>query len=696
MANRYWVGGTGAWTPTNTANWSTASGGTGGASVPTAADSVYFDQAGTYTVTIGASSTTTPCLNFVHSAGTVTFTGSAVGSVLQISGSLYLASTAIFTYSRTINMVSNGTETINTNGVSFPSLTLTPTTYGNFSLGSALTINGNIIIKNCTFNTNNYAWTTSSSVQIQATASIILGSSTVAFGSFFAATGISYTFDAGTSTINVNNTLDFGSLSPVNLYNINVNASATSFNFGGGIGGTYPTIPVTCNNFTINAPASQGNRLFTFYYSNITVNQTFTITPSTNATYRIFLYGNNPVIRTTFTCNAVSSLQDVDFKYIVFDGNCIAGGNITGTRLGNAGYNSNITFPAPKTVYWNLATGGNWTSANGWTNTIGGTPDVQYFPLAQDTAVFPVTGLNSGATVSASGYTSVVGTIDMSARTSATMTLSMSNCYICQDFIVGSGCTISGTVLLYSARDSFVTTAGKLMPSIIIISYPYSVTLNDALTVGYLTINAGRFNTANYSVTITANISFANGIYRTDKILDIGSSTIVFSGSGTVFNCNNNYGAWYTAFQPQILGTGTLNFTSASAKTLNAYGVYIPVVNQGGAGALTIAGTATFGNITNTAVGNVLFNPAAGVFTFNNFSLNGTSAAALLTVSSTTGLAQARLKKTGTWYMGANSVNSGNNSNLVFSAGGNCNYLSVSWISGEDSNPANMLNMIGA
>jgi hypothetical protein len=43
MANRFWVGGTGTWDSTNTANWSTTSGGAGGASVPTSADFVTFN-----------------------------------------------------------------------------------------------------------------------------------------------------------------------------------------------------------------------------------------------------------------------------------------------------------------------------------------------------------------------------------------------------------------------------------------------------------------------------------------------------------------------------------------------------------------------------------------------------------------------------------------------------------------------------
>lgn len=43
MASRYWVGGNGTWNSSNTTNWSTSSGGSGGASVPTSADAAVFD-----------------------------------------------------------------------------------------------------------------------------------------------------------------------------------------------------------------------------------------------------------------------------------------------------------------------------------------------------------------------------------------------------------------------------------------------------------------------------------------------------------------------------------------------------------------------------------------------------------------------------------------------------------------------------
>lgn len=55
MASRYWVGGTASWTSSNTTNWSTTSGGSGGASVPTAADDVYIDTgSGTGTISIAS------------------------------------------------------------------------------------------------------------------------------------------------------------------------------------------------------------------------------------------------------------------------------------------------------------------------------------------------------------------------------------------------------------------------------------------------------------------------------------------------------------------------------------------------------------------------------------------------------------------------------------------------------------------
>jgi hypothetical protein len=55
MADRYWVGGTANWDATAGTKWSATNGGAGGASVPTAADDVYFTLlSGLVTVTVSA------------------------------------------------------------------------------------------------------------------------------------------------------------------------------------------------------------------------------------------------------------------------------------------------------------------------------------------------------------------------------------------------------------------------------------------------------------------------------------------------------------------------------------------------------------------------------------------------------------------------------------------------------------------
>lgn len=77
MANRYWVGGTGDWTPTNTANWSTTSGGPGGASVPSGTfshgDDVIFDaNSGGGVVNLVAAATS----GYIRSFNSTGFTGS--------------------------------------------------------------------------------------------------------------------------------------------------------------------------------------------------------------------------------------------------------------------------------------------------------------------------------------------------------------------------------------------------------------------------------------------------------------------------------------------------------------------------------------------------------------------------------------------------------------------------------------------
>lgn len=78
MASRFWVGGTGTWDTTNTANWSATSGGAGGASVPVAVDAVFFNaNSGGGTVTL-AQDVTHTIISLSGYTGTLDFNSKTI------------------------------------------------------------------------------------------------------------------------------------------------------------------------------------------------------------------------------------------------------------------------------------------------------------------------------------------------------------------------------------------------------------------------------------------------------------------------------------------------------------------------------------------------------------------------------------------------------------------------------------------
>jgi fibronectin-binding autotransporter adhesin len=162
MADRYWVGGTGTWNTTSTSVWSTSSGGAGGASVPTAADNVIFDQASTYTVTMTGALN---CLDFTVSAGSPTF-AVGTGPSLTIAGSLTLNTTTTWNLSSVgIYFTSTTAQTINTNG-----RTLTNSIVEFMGAGGTWTLQGNmsthvVNLTQGTLNLNSYQLSLSSYFQ---------------------------------------------------------------------------------------------------------------------------------------------------------------------------------------------------------------------------------------------------------------------------------------------------------------------------------------------------------------------------------------------------------------------------------------------------------------------------------------------------------------------------------------------------
>jgi len=705
MADRYWILGTGTWDSTTTTNWSASSGGAGGASVPTASDNVFFDansNVGTGAFTVTMANSPRVCNNFTASGldGTMTLAGTSIG--LTVSGSLTFQATNFsrtYTGTTTFNATTTG-KTVTTNGIAFGGAVTFDGVGGAWTLGSAFSCGSSILtITNGTFDTSssgNYAVTANSLSSTNSNIRTInLNASTVSTsGSGFVrfSTSTNLTFNAGTSTINGSSpfaTFDVGG--GKTFYNVSFTST--------GILGASITGANTFNNLSIAGQTSPSLVQYSIS-ANQTINGTFTVSAGTASAYRISVFSNTFNTPRTLTCAAVS-LTDVDFRDITIAG---AASPATGTRIGDAKGNSGITFTAAKTVYYRQTGSANWaaTGTGSWSATSGGSADATMFPLPQDTAVFPA------ATYPASGSTTTIngaffiGTIDMSLRTSNTMTLANGSnaCSIFGNWINGTGITLSGTGLLffYGQTTQQITSSTKTFTQPITInSVGGTFQLQDALITGTgvtTTLTNGTLDLNGFTYTVGTAFTTATG---TKNLTFNGGTLVCPTASTTAFN-----NAAPTNFTTTAgTGTGTISMTAATAKTFVGGGsTFNCTLNQGGAGALTITGSNTFSNITNTykstGATSILFT-AATTSTFADWNASGESTR-LLTIGSVTAASHTLSKASGTvsadflsisrstatggagWYAGANSTDGGNNSGWIFTAppapsGSNSNFL---------------------
>jgi hypothetical protein len=108
MAARFWVGGTGTWDAADTTFWAATSGGAGGQSVPTSADTVTFDgSSGGGTVTVNHASLNVVSITCGAFTGTLDF--SANDNNITITGTAGFSGSGAGT--RTINL-GDGTWTL--------------------------------------------------------------------------------------------------------------------------------------------------------------------------------------------------------------------------------------------------------------------------------------------------------------------------------------------------------------------------------------------------------------------------------------------------------------------------------------------------------------------------------------------------------------------------------------------------------
>ena len=575
MANRYWILGTGTWDATNTVNWSDTSGGSGGFSVPTATDNVFFDansNVGTGAFTVTMANTPRVCNDFLASGldGTMTLAGTSVG--LTVSGSLTFQATNFsrtYTGTTTFNATTTG-KTVTTNGVAFSGPVIFNGVGGGWTLGSAFSCGtNNLSLTNGTFDTSssgNYSVTSAAFLSSNSnTRTINLNASTVTLSTigtvWSMGNSTNATLNAGTSTINLTSgsgpIFTGGGLTYYNLAFTSTAISSASI-----------TSANTFNNLTITGRTSIGIGALSIS-ADQTINGTFTVSAGTASAYRIMIASDTVGTTRTLTCAAVS-LTDVDFRDITIAG---AASPASGTRLGNCKGNSGITFDAAKTVYYRATGSTNWgaISTGSWSATSGGALDATQFPLAQDTAIFPA------ATYPASGSTTTInaayniGTIDMSLRTSNTMTLATSSISpaIYGNWINGTGITLSGTgTLTFAGRTTQQITSSAIAftQNITINSPSGTVQLQDAFATGtagptrITTLTNGTLDLQSY--TLSTNLfDSSNSNTRT---IAFGTGQISCTGTGTV---------WSTSTTTNLTTTGTqvVNVTStgSTAITLN-------------------------------------------------------------------------------------------------------------------------------
>lgn len=172
MADRYWVGGTGTWNTTSTTNWSASSGGPSGASVPTVADSVFFDQASTYTVTMTGA---LACLDFNVTGGTVTFQN-GTSPTLDVRGSWSTVAATVWNTTGAITFSATTSRTITTNAV---------------TIRSPITFNG-----------VGGTWTLQDNVTLLSTLTTTLTAGTLALSTYTLTTGLFNSSNANVRTIN--------------------------------------------------------------------------------------------------------------------------------------------------------------------------------------------------------------------------------------------------------------------------------------------------------------------------------------------------------------------------------------------------------------------------------------------------------------------------------------------------------------
>jgi hypothetical protein len=576
MAARYWVGGTGNWDSTTTANWSATSGGAGGVSVPTAADDVFIDaNSGAVTVT---KTTSTSCLTLIFTGFTGTFT-IANGITLTVFGTaITLGSGMTYTQGTTGVLSTQGNQgaiTITFAGITIPRLTCGKTT--NFT--QTVTISGttptiqNLVIANSLTTTN---------VVFSGTAITITSSLSVTGGFFTNSTG-QITF-SGTCTINCStstNTISGG-------FNVTTGSSLqmlSNIYLAGGTVAFTGTATLNASTFTLFCSTAVTFNTSTVNWYNVTLTQLNIVHILSSA---LNISNNLTVSITSGTGLAI----DVSTFAINISGSLLGSG-----QLGRWAGTGNINMLGTGTI---------------------DIPDINAFTVNINTT--NVAGYTIGSSTNptlifggAGSALNLIGTSVAQVYSTSAHTLSVSNTTLTTNNTATGANIVGGSQITW----------GNISATANTVTLTYNTTALGNLVGGNVVINTGRLY-------VGGNLSTSGTITGT-SIIELNTATSTTWGAGTYqisVTINKAGGTltlptaatitWGTVGKILTYTSGTINVSTSTlavpannAVTINGMSFYN--LTLPGSAIYTINSTISISNdLTLAATGDVTFAGSAG------------------------------------------------------------------------------------
>jgi hypothetical protein len=607
MADRYWVGGAGTWDNSATTNWSTTSGGAGGASAPTASDNVFFNSASNatgYTVTLA---TTARCLDWTAAgpaSGNVTFALAA----FPISGSISWAATnVLFTGSSTItlNATTSG-KTVTTNNIAFSGAFFFNGVGGVWTLGSDLTTSQTFGMHNGTVDLDEHVVT-------------------------------AQFFDGGSGT----RTLDYGSTGTGKIVITGNNTTVWALSFAS----TFTTLGTP--NVEATYSGSTGTRTFTNGAAGPTANAyNLKITGGTDA----IVFSNNNIMN---TLDMTGWLGSVSFSttFVYGSGTAVtipSGATVTTTAFNFAGSGNTQTFSVPTTYTGGLAVSGAGNTfqmpasltLSGTVTLTSGTLDLNNYTLTA--GIFSSSSSNTRVIAFGTGKIILTGNAAtvISAATATNLTytgtpnieLSYSGATGTRTISFGSSSssgteTNSPNIKVTAGTDTVAITSNGTCKDLDLSGFSGTLTSTNRTIFGSLLLGSGNTLTAGATTTTFAGTSGSKTITTAGKTLDFA---LTFNGAGSTWTLQDNLTSGSTRTSTLTAGSLDLNdkvfstglFASANGNTRSiAFGSIGKFLITGSGN--TIWNTSTMTGMTLSGTTNIECNYSGSVGTRTFSTLSG-------------------------------------------------------------------------